>query len=203
MEKKFVITIGRQFGSGGREVGIRVAEQLGIPCYDKKLISEAAKRSGLSSEMFEKRDEQGPNTLLYALSQGFGFGGGNGFSSENLFKIQSDTILEVAARESCVIVGRCADYVLREHPNCIDVFVHAPLEDRIAHVMARKDIGAKEAAEFIAKIDKSRAAYYDFYTDKQWGLAASYDLSVNSSQLGMQRTAQYICNFVKATLEEK
>lgn len=202
MEKNFVVTIGRQFGSGGREIGIKLAKILNIAFYDKKLISEAAKRSGLNSEIFEQKDERSPNTLFYALAMNFGFPSGTGFSPESLFTIQSDTISDISSRESCLIVGRCADYILRENKRCVNIFILAPLEDRVRRVMARKGIGRKEAEDMIVKVDKSRQAYYDFYTEKKWGSAASYNLSIDSSLLGDEKTAEYIGEFVKRALAD-
>lgn len=194
MKNKFIITIGRQYGSGGRKIGILLAEMLGIEFYDRKLITEAAKRSGLSNEVFETKDERTLDTLAYALSTGVGFY--NMFSQESLFKIQSDTILEIAEKGPCVIVGRCADYVLRDNPSCINIFIHAPKEVRIERIMNRTETNRKEAIQLIEKTDKNREAYYDFYTNKTWSAAASYDLSVDSSLLGLEETAKYILEFV-------
>lgn len=198
MKDKFVITIGRQYGSGGREIGIRLAKMLGIGFYDRKLITEAAKRSGLSDEVFETKDERTPGSLAHAFSTGFGFY--NGFSLEGIFKIQSDTIMEIASKESCVIVGRCADYVLRDNPRCINIFIHAPKEIRTRRVMDRIKTDRKEALRSIEKTDKGREAYYDFYTNKGWSDTASYHLSVDSSLLGLQDTAEHILDFVKKAL---
>lgn len=197
--KKFVITIGRQFGSGGRDVGKRLAEIFDIAYYDKKLITEASRRSGLSDEAIEGRDEKYPNALWHALSAGFPFN--NAFKPEDFFTIQSDTIRAIARKESCVIVGRSADYVLRENPDCINIFLHAPLKDRAAHIASRENISKKDAQELAEKVDKGRAAYYNFYTDKQWGDSKSYHLSVDTSVLGMDATADYIADFVRKALE--
>lgn len=201
MEEKFVITIGRQFGSGGREIGLMISRLLGIGYYDRRLISEAAKRSGLSSEAFEENDEKVPGTLRYAFSFGFGFN--NAFLQESLFKIQSDTILDIASRESCVIVGRCADYVLRENPRCVNLFIHAPFPYLVGNVASRTNISEKEAAEMIQKVNKTRAAYYDFYTEKQWGVSASYHLSIDSSIMGTEKTAAFLKEFAETTLKER
>ncbi|MCD7969841.1 MAG: cytidylate kinase-like family protein [Alistipes sp.] len=194
MEKKIVITLGRQYGSGGRDVGKLLAEMLGIGFYDRKLIDEAARSSGLAADFFEEKDETAPTGLIHALSLGLGFT--PGFSQEALFKIQSDTIKEIAGRESCIIVGRCADYVLRNTDGCTNIFIHSAMPHRITRVAARNSITEKEAAERIARIDKRRAAYYDFYTDKTWGDSKSYHLSIDSSVLDIDRTAKYIREFV-------
>ena len=199
MKTNIVITIGRQFGSGGRDVGICLAQLMGINYYDKKLILEAAKRSGLSDEYIENVEEKTPGRLFYAFTLGYGYN--SGFSAENVFNIQSDTIKYIAEKESCVIVGRSADYVLREYPNCFNVFIHAPEDVRVKTVSKRENISCKEAAESIRKIDKSRAAYYNFYTNKQWGNSSSYHLSVDSSILGVDKTAEYIRNFILLKLK--
>ena len=194
MDKKFIITVGRQFGSGGLDVAIHLSKLMDVNYYDKKLIFEVAKRSGLSDEYIQDVEEKTPSPLFYAFTLGFGFN--SGFSSENVVNIQSETIRDIADRESCIIVGRSADYVLRDNPDCINIFVHAPEEFRIKEVSKRKNISCKEAADLIRKIDKSRAAYYDFYTNKKWGASASYHLSVDSSTLGIEKTAEYIRDFI-------
>lgn len=196
MKHNLVITIGRQFGSGGRAIGKLLSEMLGIAYYDKELIAEAARNSGLSSELFERGDEKTPGSWRYALSLGFGFS--PGFSSEDLYRIQSETIRKVAAKEPCVIVGRSADYVLRDNPECFNVFIHAPMDQRIGHVLERDpECDSKSVRELLEKTDKSRAAYYDFYTDKRWGYGSSYHLSLDSSVLGMEGSAKLIIDFVK------
>lgn len=202
MNNNFIITVGRQFGSGGRDVAIHLAKLMGINYYDKKLIIEAAKRSGLSDEYIEQAEERVPGRLFYAFTLGYGFN--SGFSEDSIFTIESDTIRDLAQKESCVIIGRSADYVLRDNPNCFNVFVHSPLDIRTKRVSEREDINIKEATELIRKVDKSRSAYYDFYTDKKWGLSASYHLSIDSSILGIEGTAQYIRDFIeKARKTEK
>ena len=202
MNNNFIITVGRQFGSGGRDVAIHLAKLMGINYYDKKLIIEAAKRSGLSDEYIEQAEERVPGRLFYAFTLGYGFN--SGFSEDSIFTIESDTIRDLAQKESCVIIGRSADYVLRDNPNCFNVFVNSPLDIRTKRVSEREDINIKEATELIRKVDKSRSAYYDFYTDKKWGLSASYHLSIDSSILGIEGTAQYIRDFIeKARKTEK
>ena len=201
MKNNLIITIGRQYGSGGREIGSRLAERLGIGYYDKELIAEAARKSGLSGDMFERNDERALGRLLHALSTGFSFR--SGFSPESIFKIQSDTIKDVASKGPCVIIGRCADYVLRDNPMCISIFITGDDTDRLARVMRRNAIDEKEAAERIAKTDKGRAAYYEFYTGKTWGAAPSYDLCINSSVLGIEATAEGIADFVSKVTAAK
>ena len=196
MKNNLVITIGRQFGSGGRAIGKMISEMLGIAYYDNELITEAAKLSGLSSDLLEQKDEKTPGSLRYALSLGFNLG--PGFSSEELYRIQSETIRKVASDGPCVIVGRSADYVLRSNSRCFNVFVQAPMEWRIENILERDDeADPRTIKEVVIKKDKSRASYYDFYTNKQWGYSTSYHLTVDSSVLGLDGTARMIIDFVK------
>lgn len=200
--KKIIITIGRQFGSGGRIVGKKLAEQLGIAYYDKELINLASKESGICGEFFEKADEKTSGSLLKALAMGFSmnnaiFQSNDYLSNESLFQIQSDVIRKVAAEGSCILVGRCADYILRNDPDCIHVFVSAFLEDRIHRTMEYNQLDEKQAGEYIHKADKSRASYYNYYTDKIWGAAESYDLCINSSIYGIDQTVEFIRTFVR------
>lgn len=200
--KKIIITIGRQFGSGGRIVGKKLAEQLGIAYYDKELINLASKESGICGEFFEKADEKTSGSLLKALAMGFSmnnaiFQSNDYLSNESLFQIQSDVIRKVAAEGSCILVGRCADYILRHDPDCIHVFVSASLEDRIRRTMEYNQLDEKQAGEYIHKADKSRASYYNYYTDKIWGAAESYDLCINSSIYGIDQTVEFIRTFVR------
>lgn len=196
MKNNLVITVGRQFGSGGRAIGKLIAEMLGIAYYDNELIIEAAKLSGLSSDLFEQKDERTPGSLRYALSLGFNLG--PGFSSEELYRIQSETIRKVAGEGPCVIVGRSADYVLRANPKCFNVFVQAPMECRMENILERdSEADPRTLKEAIIKKDKSRASYYDFYTDKKWGDSTSYHLTIDSSVLGLEGTACMIIDFVK------
>lgn len=202
MEKKIVITIGRQFGSGGRIVGKQLSEQLGIQYYDKELINLASKESGICGEFFEKADEKTSGSLLKALAMGFSmnnaiFQSNDYLSNESLFQIQSDVIRKVASEQSCILVGRCADYILRENPDCISVFISASLEDRIKRAKEYNHIEEKDAEEFLHKADKSRASYYNYYTDKTWGAAESYDLCINSSLHGIDKTTDFIRAFVE------
>ena len=200
MEKRIIVTIGRQFGSGGRIVGKKLAEQLGIPYYDKELINLASKESGICGEFFEKADEKNSGSLLKALAMGFSmnnaiFQSNDYLSNDSLFQIQSEVIRKVAAEGSCVLVGRCADYILRDEPDCVHVFISASWQDRVRRAMEYNRVPEKEAEEFLKKADKSRASYYNYYTDKVWGAAGSYDLCVNSSLYGIDRTVDFIRQF--------
>lgn len=201
MAEKFIITIGRQFGSGGRVVGKELAKRLGFDYYDKELLNEAAKISGLDCSCFEQADEKElfsiPNILTSNwFSFGLGDNGNSSMSSEYIFKCQSEVIEMIAQKGNCVIVGRCADYVLRKLPNCINLFLHAPIEARVERVMARDKISEKEAYSIVKRHDKQRAAYYNFFTDKTWGDGKSYHFSIDSSILGIPETCDIICSFI-------
>jgi cytidylate kinase len=197
--KRIIITIGRQFGSGGREIGRRLANDLGIAYYDKELLAEAAKESGLSGEFFEKADEKpSVSGLAYAFSTGLP---GMGFfapypdilSNEHLFLFQSDAIRNIADRgTSCLLVGRCADYVLRDDPDLLSFFIHNKPENRIRNIIERQQVTEAAAAELMKKADKSRASYYKYYTDKEWGMSSSYHFSIDVSLLGIDETVELI-----------
>jgi len=202
MEKKIALTIGRQFGSGGREIGQKLAKALNFTYYDKELIDVAAKESGLCPEVFENVDEKASDGLAYAFSVGLSYMGmyspyTNVLSSEGLFKLQSDAIRLIAERESCIMVGRCADYILRDNPNCLSFFIHNNLEIRIQRVIEMQAMTVEEAKERIQKTDKSRAAYYNYYTNKTWGNSASYHLSIDASVLGIDQTVEFLKEFVE------
>ncbi|MCL1971637.1 MAG: cytidylate kinase-like family protein [Endomicrobia bacterium] len=201
MDKKYVINIGRQFGAGGLEIAEKLSRKLGINYYDKNFIEIAAKKSGLDKELFEKSDEKPPAGILGNLScfltnaVSCGYYGENFLLNDSVFKIQSDIIRQLARKESCIFVGRCADYVLREHPFRIDVFVCADIEDRIKNILSRQKEEIKNIRKEVENIDKHRAKYYNFYSGKVWGAASSYHLCVNSSVLGMDETTECIYSF--------
>jgi len=208
MSKRIIITIGRQFGSGGREIGKKLADTLGIAYYDKEILEVAARESGLNREVFEQADEKSSNALAYALSMGFAYFGSpmpenNFMTKEGIFKIQSDTINGLAERESCVIVGRCADYILRDNPALISFFVSDTIPNRILRIVDTTNVSVEEAQEQMAKIDKSRAAYYNYYTDKKWGAAASYHFCVDISVLGVGRTVEYMKLFIEEAVKSR
>lgn len=190
MKKKTIITISRQFGSGGREVGKKLAEALGIPFYDKELIEMAAKESGIDEELFE--DEE------YRTSRGFYLLGAIGFTlgspitsisemslNDRLFLVQSETIENIAEKGPCVIVGRCADYVLEEKHSTINIFIHASMKDRKERAIHSYEVDERNIEASISKIDKRRANYYNYYTDRKWGAAENYDIVLNSSKFGI------------------
>lgn len=206
MGNKIILTIGRQFGSGGREIGQKLAEALGIAYYDKELMAIAARESGLCEEVFEKADEQASNGLSYAFTMGFSSYMGmfapytDILSNDGLFKLQSDAIRKLAENESCVLVGRCADYILRDNPDCLSFFIHNTMENRVQRILESQDISVENAKELMTKTDKSRAAYYNYYTNKIWGMASSYNFSIDASVLGVDETVAFMKNFVDRRL---
>ena len=207
MNEKYVINIGRQLGSGGREIGVKLAKELGIAFYDKELIELASQESGLCKEFFEKADEKASQSLIGGLfGTRFPFiteGSmpySNCLSNDALFKIQSDVIRELAEKQSCLFVGRCADYILRDHPRCANVFISSSPEARIERLMATLEISAEEAEELMEKADKKRSSYYNYYSYKTWGAAATYHLCVDSSVLGIEGTVEFVKEFVTKKL---
>jgi cytidylate kinase len=197
MKGNYVITIGRQLGSGGRDIGHKLAAQLNLLFFDKELIRIAAQESGIKEDIFEEADEKKTNTIFGGLLDLRGFltddAYGNYYlSDETLFKIQSDVIRKLAGEVSCLFVGRCADYVLKDHPRCLKVFVSADMSDRIRRVVAVHKIDESKAEEFIQKMDKKRAEYYRYFSGRIWGVAQSYDLCINSSLLGIDETVSVI-----------
>lgn len=204
---QFVITIGRQFGSGGREIGRLVAEKLGIDYYDKELLTEASKSTGMNSDFFEAADERSPRffSSLMAFSTGFHGGsfviGNSPISNDNIYRQQSEVIEALAERSSCVILGRTADYILRNHPNAISIFIHASIDSCVERIMRRDRCKTVDEARALAeKRNKLRAEYYNFYTDKRWGESMSYDLSIDSSKQSVEQTADIIVDYVKTRL---
>lgn len=193
-----VITIARQFGSGGREIGRRLAEKLGIEFYDKKLITLAAKESGIDPEILKNVDERATNSLLYSLSVGAASAIDVGFQlnptlpmNDRLFLIQHDIIKKVSAKP-CVIVGRCADYVLRDRKDCVKLFIYANLEKRIRYAVDVHKVPEEKAASVISKTDKTRATYYNYYSTEKWGDPQNYNLCINSGELGVARCVELI-----------
>lgn len=209
-DKTYVIAIGRQFGCGGREIGQLIAKGLGVAYYDKELLSEAAKSSGVNEDFFEAADERSPRffSSLWSFNLGYNTGayfiGDTPLSDDSIYRAQSEVMTQLADRGPCVIVGRTADYLLRDHCKVVSVFVHSSIEDRVQRIMSRDDAKTeKEAREKAEKKNKLRAEYYNFYTDKKWGDAASYDLSIDTSLLGTQATAMFIIDFVKKIINKK
>ena len=201
----FVINIGRSLGSGGRAIGRLLQKELNIAYYDREILNLAAKESGLCAEVFEHADEK--NRFLRTLGNMIPFiGGSESFypgelSEENLFRIQADAIRKAAADHSCIFIGRGADYVLREFPRCVNVFVSADMKDRIRAVCQHENVNEQKARERIEQVDKERARFYNFFTSGTWGAAATYDLCINSSILGMEGSADFIKQFALKKLE--
>ncbi len=200
----YVITIGRELGSGGKIIGSRIAEALNIPIYDRRLIKMAAQESGFNQELFREADERTSHGMMSAMlktvASTFSNIGGfydSSISNESLFKIQSEIIWQKAKNENCIIVGRCADYILRKHPRHLNIFIRADMEDRIKLVRDREILSAEEARVLIETEDKKRSEYHDFYCETNWGDSRAYDLCVNSSLLGIDGTAEFLLEYIK------
>lgn len=197
-----IYTIGREFGSGGREVGEKLAAKLGIKLYDKELLQQAAKDSGFCEEIFENHDEKPTNSFLYSLVMDTYSVSGYSAApfldmplNHKVFLAQFETIKKIAEKESCVIVGRCADYALSDNPNCINVFIHADSDVRIKNVSRNLNITENKARDIINKTDKQRASYYNYYTSKKWGDSKSYNLSLDAGKLGTDNCVEMILKF--------
>jgi cytidylate kinase len=201
-----IITIGRQLGSGGLEIGRLLAEQLNLAFYDKELLTEAARHSGICPECFQQVDEQAKRTFggvgIFGMRFPFVGDGNTSYNSmisgDNLFLIQSETIVKLAENEQgAVFVGRCADYVLRHKDDVVSVFITANEADRVKRLCDRRGCTEVEARDMMKKVDKQRSAYYDYYASREWGMASSYDICLNSSLLGIEGTVEAIINIVK------
>ena len=197
-----IYTIGREFGSGGREVGEKLAAKLGIKLYDKELLQQAAKDSGFCEEIFENHDEKPKNSFLYSLVMDTYSVSGYSAApfldmplNHKVFLAQFETIKKIAEKESCVIVGRCADYALSDNPDCINIFIHADLDVRIKNVSRNLNITENKARDIINKTDKQRASYYNYYTSKKWGDSKSYNLSLDAGKLGTDNCVEMILKF--------
>lgn len=189
---KIIYTIGREFGSGGKDVGQKLAEKFGISFYDKELLTRAAAESGLCEEIFHMQDEKPTSSFLYSLvTDTYSMSNYHGNTyidmplSQKVFLAQFDTIKRIAKEESCVIVGRCADYALSDEPNCINAFIYADKNYRIKRVAHDLGVSESKAKDMVNRTDKERASYYNFYTNKKWGDSRSYDLALNSEKLGI------------------
>lgn len=210
MSNKVIITIARQYGSGGREIGEKVAARLGIPLYDKEIIADAAAKGNLDENVLKTADETAVNSLLYTLAMGSNVLGTSmhfGYKmplNDKLFILQSDVIKEYARESSCVVIGRCGDYVLRDEKPLLRVFIYGDLDHRQQRVKERHpEVKPSQVIDIINKTDKRRASYYNFYTGNKWGKYDNYDLAINSSTLGIDGTAEIIYTYAKHMLEEK
>lgn len=207
MKGNLIITIGRESGSAGRLIGTKIADALGIKCYDKELLTLAAKNSGLCEELFHSHDEKPTSSFLYSLvmdtySLGYTTSAYMDMPiNHKIFLAQFDTIKKLAEEESCVIVGRCADYALAEDPDMVSVFICGDEEDKIHHLMEKHKISETKAKEIMIKTDKRRASYYNYYSSKRWGNSRSYDLCINSSACGYDGAVDIIKEFAKKKQE--
>lgn len=203
MKTNTIITIGRQFASGGRDIGQLIADDLGIQIYDKEMLARAAKESGICEEIFQTHDEKPTNSFLYSLvmdTYSMGYTGSTYTDmpiNHKVFLAQFDAIKKIADEGPCVLVGRCADYALENYDNVVSVFIHADLNDRIRRVAKHYDLPDNKAKDMILKTDKKRASYYNYYTNKRWGDVDSYELCVCSSELGIEGTAKMIERYVQ------
>ena len=198
MQKSLIITIGRQFGSGGHEIGEKLAKKLGIKFYDKELIKLIAKESGLCEKVLESYDEKPTNSLLYSIVMDI-------YPSvmytgptidQQIYQANYDTIRRLADGEPCVIVGRCADYILRDHPELVSVFVHANSDFRAARIAEEYKLPDAKVRDLLVKTDKKRANYYNFQSEKQWGAASSYNLCIESSEVGIDGAVDLIMDYI-------
>lgn len=204
-----VYTIGREFGSGGKEIGMELARRLGVKCYDKELLKEASKQSGFCAEIFENHDEKPISSFLYSLVMDtYSF---SGYSSapfldmplnHKIFLAQFDTIKKIAENESCVIVGRCADYALADYADCMNVFIHADLDCRAQRIADKMQLSINKARDLAQKTDKQRASYYNYYTSKKWGNSRSYHLTLDSTKIGVDGCVDLILAY-RRKMEEQ
>lgn len=194
-----IITIGRELGSGGREIGMYLAKKLDIPFYDKEILAEAAKKSGYTKELFEKNDEKPTNSFLYALAMGV-----NSFGAAyqrplmmDVYLAQFDTIRKLADEGPCIFIGRCSDYVLNDRNNVTNVFIHADMKARVERTMKKHGIDTKEAESMCLRNDKDRASYYNYYSNHSWGDARYYDLCLNTSKIDLDKAVDLIIEYSK------
>lgn len=200
MDKKIIINIGRQFGSGGKAVADVLGQRLGIPVYDNELLAKAAQDFGFTEELFKDRDEKKRSLTLSSIFSSSIFGGGSYLTDDSsLFKMQAQTIRNIAEKGSAVIVGRAADYILRDLDCCLDVFLTSPLSVRAKRVSERTGMSEEDAVDFIEKKEKERESFYNCFTFGNWGVASTYDLCVDTSLLGVDGTADFIIDFAKRT----
>lgn len=202
MKTNTIITIGREFGSAGREIGRKIAEDFEIKLYDKEMLARAAKESGICEEIFESHDEKPTNSFLYSLVMDtYSMGHSTAAFAEmplnhKIFLAQFNAIKDIAKEGPCVIVGRCADYALADFPNVVNVYLYADMQSRIARIARRHDVTDAKAKDLIQKTDKGRASYYNYYTNKKWGEATGYDLCLNTASLGIDGSIHMIREFV-------
>lgn len=188
-----VITISRQYGSGGRDVGLALAKKLGIPFYDNELITMAAQESGFAPELFKNADQNASNSLLFSLSMyGSATGTFNMPLGDQVFLIQSDIIKKIANEGPCIIIGRCADYILRDFPNSFSIFLHAPLERRLERAVEKYNIDPLKAKDIVTKADKKRSVYYSHFTGEKWGASENYHITVDTARMGLDGATEVL-----------
>ena len=199
MSSKYVIAISRQYGSGGHEIGRKLAKKLGIKFYDKGLLAEIAKKSGMSQNIVEYYDEMPTRSLLFSLAMdAYPMSFAEVPLNQKVYQAQVETIKNIAEEESCIIIGRCADSILSDYPNLISVFIHADMEAKIERVVERDGLTKEKARERILKTDRKRASFYNFYAmDKKWGEANSHDLTINSGKIGIDETVVMLYDYIK------
>ena len=202
--KKIVITIARSYGSGGRTLGKLLAEHLGINCYDREILRMASDASGINEALFGKADERLKRSPLFGILKKNPYKGGvippensDFVSDDNLFNYQAKVIKELAAQESCVIIGRCADYLLRDDPDVIKLYFCAPKKDCVARVMNQNCLSEKEAERRIEKIDKYRAEYYRYYTGRDWNDARNYNFCLDTTSMSYEKLVEVVTNFIQ------
>lgn len=208
--KHYAISIGRELGSGGKVIGEILAKELGISLYDNRLLTIAAKESGFDVRTFQNVDENVPEyesafaNIMHAISSpltSLGNFYNTSMSRESLFQMQSDIIYKKAKEEDCIIIGRCSDYILRTHPRVLKVFIYANKKDRINSLCSQKGINEEQALRIISNADRERAEYHDFFCETNWGECKTYDLCVNSSLLGIEKTAEFLLEYAKNYLK--
>lgn len=201
--EKFVITIARGYGSGGRTIGKMLAEKLSVNYYDREILRLASDDSGINEQLFAKADEKLKNSLLYKVAKNIYRGeiippdSDKFVSNDNLFNYQAKIMRELAEKEPCIIIGRCADFVLKDMPNVIRIFVHAPLEHCIHVVEQSSSMNQKEIEQFILRTDKRRADYYNYYTGKDWNDARNYDLCLNTKEMSFDKCVEVVKNYLE------
>ena len=199
----FVIVIGRQFGSGGKELGAELSERLGIPCYDKTILNEAACEIGFRKEIFSRSDEKKPSLFRSFFNCNPGIAtescASPSLCADTVYAMQSETISRLAQRGPCIFVGRTADYILRDHPRMVSIFLHASRQERIRRICRRKDASCeKDACELLARRDKERQNYYEYYTGRKWGDAATYDLTLNATGIPAPWLAAVVISYLNS-----
>lgn len=196
MQKK-IVTISRQYGSGGRYIGKKLSEKLGIPCYDEKLIDMVAKESGFAQDFVAEKGERMTGSLLFNIASSLSYANnilsGNGMSlQDEIYFIQNRIIKDLAEKGSCVIVGRCADYILRERKDVLNIFIYADMESKMERAVTYFGLEKENVSAILKKKDKARSNHYKYYTDQEWGMASNYDLSLNSGILGIDGCVEMI-----------